>query len=221
MRAPCRPCHRTLARSIRTARGSWPPGRRRAIAWTRCSAASGDRGRADRRGRGTLVVTDGELVRAEVTVATASIASDSVVRDDAFRRLLETDVFPDAVFILTEPVDLARIERRDEPLTVQARGTLTIRDVTEPVTVALEARRSGTGSGSAVRSRDVHRLRDQCPGAAVRDDRTVGHGRDAAPAGAGSDGAADAGAHVVLTAASRPRAGPSSLGRSTGPSVRG
>ena len=94
---------------------------------------------------GTLVVTDGELVRADVTVDTASIASDSVVRDDAFRRILETEVFPNAVFILTEPVDLTGIENRDEPLTIKARGTLTIRDVTEPVNVTLEARRSGDG----------------------------------------------------------------------------
>ncbi|OCI30415.1 YceI-like domain protein [Oerskovia enterophila] len=101
-------------------------------------------GRTDEVG-GTLVVTDGELVRAEITVKTGSIASSSVVRDDAFRRLLETDVFPDAVFILTEPVDLEGVEEREEPLTVQARGTLTIRDVTEPVTVTLEARRSGDG----------------------------------------------------------------------------
>ena len=94
---------------------------------------------------GELVVTDDELERAEVTVGTESIASDSVVRDDAFRRLLETDVFPNAVFILTEPVDLTGIANQDEPLTVDARGTLTIRDVTEPVTVTLEARRSGDG----------------------------------------------------------------------------
>jgi len=94
---------------------------------------------------GQLVVSGGELVRADVTVATGSIRSDSVVRDDAFRRMLETDVFPNAVFILTEPVDLEGIENRDEPLTVEARGTLTIRDVTEPVTVTLEARRSGDG----------------------------------------------------------------------------
>ncbi|MBE7699916.1 YceI family protein [Oerskovia sp. Sa1BUA8] len=93
---------------------------------------------------GSLVVEDGELARAEVTVGTGSIASDSVVRDDAFRRLLETDVYPNAVFVLTTPVDLSGIEG-DEPLTVEARGTLTIRDVTEPVTVALEARRSGDG----------------------------------------------------------------------------
>ncbi|MHA7134125.1 YceI family protein [Oerskovia turbata] len=94
---------------------------------------------------GSLVVSGGELVEADITVGTGAIASDSVVRDDAFRRLLETDVFPNAVFILTEPVDLTGIEDRDEPLTVEARGTLTIRDVTEPVTVALEARRSGDG----------------------------------------------------------------------------
>lgn len=94
---------------------------------------------------GALVVSDGQLVRADVTVGTGSIASDSVVRDDAFRRLLETDVYPNATFILTEPVDLSGVEDQDEPLKVTARGTLTIRDVTEPVTVTLEARRSGDG----------------------------------------------------------------------------
>jgi polyisoprenoid-binding protein YceI len=94
---------------------------------------------------GSLVVTDDELVRADVTVGTGALVSDSVVRDDAFRRLLETDVFPNAVFILTEPLDLSGIEGGDEPVTLEARGTLTIRDVTEPVTVALEARRSGDG----------------------------------------------------------------------------
>ncbi|WP_069386971.1 YceI family protein [Cellulosimicrobium cellulans] len=94
---------------------------------------------------GWVEVADGEATAARVEVRTATLTTGSPVQDRVLRRALEVDVFPTAVFTLTSPLDVARVEETDEPVDLEARGTLTILGETQPVTVALEAQRSGEG----------------------------------------------------------------------------
>ena len=94
---------------------------------------------------GWVEVADGEASAARVEVRTATLATGSAVQDRVLRRALEVDVFPTAVFTLTSPLDVAQVEETDEPVELEARGTLTILGETQPVTVALEAQRSGEG----------------------------------------------------------------------------
>ena len=56
---------------------------------------------------------------------------------------LETDQFPTATFILTEPVSLGAAATTGEAVSVSAVGDLTIHGVTNPVTFALEAQLVG------------------------------------------------------------------------------
>ena len=88
---------------------------------------------------GEVTVTGGELVAARVEVDTASIATDQPARDNYFRdQALEVRRYPAATFVLTEPAALG-----DGVTDVQLTGELTIRDVTQEVTV--DAQVAGTG----------------------------------------------------------------------------
>ena len=92
---------------------------------------------------GDVTVTGGLMEGAEFVVDTASIVTGSTARDAMFRQLLEVDLYPQAFFTLTDPVDLSRLEASGGPASYQADGTLTIRDTTQPVMVELEAQGSG------------------------------------------------------------------------------
>ncbi|WP_265522091.1 YceI family protein [Oerskovia flava] len=94
---------------------------------------------------GSMIVEDTQMRFAEVVVDVASLETDSGARDEYFQGLLETDIYPTAVFTLTDPVDLSELPDQREPVALEAAGALTIRDTTQPVTVALEAQRSGAG----------------------------------------------------------------------------
>ena len=94
---------------------------------------------------GQLTIADGALVSATVTVDAGSISTDEAARDAFFRRALDTSAFPEATFVLTEPVDVSPIAASDQPLTVAALGTLTFHGVTQPVTAELEAQRTVAG----------------------------------------------------------------------------
>jgi polyisoprenoid-binding protein YceI len=94
---------------------------------------------------GWVEVAAGEADAARVEVGAAALSTGNPVQDRVLRRALEVDVFPTSVFTLTAPLDVSAVERSDEPVELEARGTLTILDETQPVTVALEAQRSGEG----------------------------------------------------------------------------
>jgi dipeptidyl aminopeptidase/acylaminoacyl peptidase len=93
--------------------------------------------------RGTLTV-DGGLLRAlEVTVDMRALRSDSSSRDDILRdESLETDRFPTASFVLSDPVDLGA-PRRGRVVDARVPGELTVRDVTREVTFEVQARWNG------------------------------------------------------------------------------
>lgn len=94
---------------------------------------------------GSVVVADGALTQAEIMVDTASITTDESARDAYFRRALDTTTYPQAVFSLAEPADVAAVGTTTEAVAVQATGTLTFHGVSQPVTVDLQVRRTLAG----------------------------------------------------------------------------
>jgi polyisoprenoid-binding protein YceI len=93
---------------------------------------------------GSLTI-DGTTVRqATVTVDLTNVDSDESRRDNQFRgRIMDVARFPNATFVLTEPIALGREPADGERLTLRATGDLTLRGTTRRVTADVEARRVG------------------------------------------------------------------------------
>lgn len=94
---------------------------------------------------GAFVVDGGMLQGAEVVVDTATIATDESARDAYFRRALNTTDFPQATFVLTQPVDVSAVGSAPEPTTVDVSGTLTFHGVSNDVTANLQVKRTTAG----------------------------------------------------------------------------
>lgn len=95
---------------------------------------------------GTLTIGgDGlTLDAAEITVDVASIATDSENRDEYFRgQALRTDEFPEATFVLTEPVTLDAAPDSGQVVETDATGELTIAGETQTVTAAIQLTSDG------------------------------------------------------------------------------
>lgn len=120
---------------------------------------------------GTLTASGTSITAVDITVDMATITSDESRRDGQFHgRIMDTARFPTATFALTEPIDLGSLPVEGEKVAVQATGDLTLRGVTEPVTVALEAKRqAGTlvVSGSAEIDFDDFEIPDASGGPAT------------------------------------------------------
>jgi polyisoprenoid-binding protein YceI len=88
---------------------------------------------------GGVTATD---VRFEVDVA--KLQSDETRRDNAIRtRGLETNRFPTATFVSSEPIRLSNRPPVGQKVSVQAVGDMTIHGVTKRVTIPIEAQLSG------------------------------------------------------------------------------
>jgi polyisoprenoid-binding protein YceI len=86
---------------------------------------------------GTATIDSGAIAAADLEADLTTLTSDDGRRDDALRdRGLESGSYPDARFVLTEPVDLAR--RR-----ATTRGRLTLHGETKPIQVRLSSQRVG------------------------------------------------------------------------------
>lgn len=72
-----------------------------------------------------------------------SLATDNQFRNGAIQRTLGTDQFPTATFVSSEPVDLGELPTDGEVFAASVPGTLTIKDVSEDITVDLEGGRAG------------------------------------------------------------------------------
>ena len=95
---------------------------------------------------GSVTLDGGSVTEAEIVVDMASVATDEPPRDEYFRsRALQTDTYPTATFTLTEPAALA-----DGATAVDLVGDLTVRGVTQQVTVAAEVAGSGADGVDAV-----------------------------------------------------------------------
>ncbi|CAN5256014.1 hypothetical protein BH20ACT3_BH20ACT3_08480 [soil metagenome] len=92
---------------------------------------------------GTLTVADNAVTEATFTVDVTTLTSDEDRRDNAIRtRGLETDSYPEATFELTEPIELPEIVD-GATVDIPATGELTLRDVTNEVTMDLTVRAVG------------------------------------------------------------------------------
>jgi polyisoprenoid-binding protein YceI len=93
---------------------------------------------------GSLTLADQSLTTLELAVDMTTLESDEGFRDDSIRSEgLETTRFPEAGFIVTEPVALSRAPTIGEPINLDVTGDLTLHGVTKTRTVAVEARWNG------------------------------------------------------------------------------
>lgn len=93
---------------------------------------------------GSVVVQDGVLASAEVTVDVASIATDNGRRDAYFRdSVMDVGQHPTTTFTITQPVDLP--ELTGTPVTVPVTGELTVTGTTREVEAELSAVRTPEG----------------------------------------------------------------------------
>jgi len=87
---------------------------------------------------GEIVILGTTIDAANFTVDVATISSGEARRDSQMRgRLLEVDQFPEANFVLTEPIQLDEVPVDRKEFTATANGDLTIHGVTMAVTVDL------------------------------------------------------------------------------------
>jgi polyisoprenoid-binding protein YceI len=92
-----------------------------------------------------IVEVEGETIRAaSFTADVSTLRSDDRRRDRQVRdRLLDTDTWPTATFTLSGPVALDHELADGDQVEAVVTGTLTLRDLTRPVSVAVTAIRTG------------------------------------------------------------------------------
>lgn len=95
---------------------------------------------------GTLTIDGTAVVATEFSVDLTTVASDDARRDSQFRgRIMHTDEFPTATFVLTTPIDFGAGTNGSSNLQdgtsveVHATGDLTLHGVTRSVTFTLSA----------------------------------------------------------------------------------
>lgn len=81
----------------------------------------------------------GVLEAAEITVDMSTITTDRSLRDNRTRQALGTDQFPNAVFVLTDPVAMPADAADGAAFSLEAAGDLTVKGVANPAVFALEA----------------------------------------------------------------------------------
>lgn len=88
----------------------------------------------------TLTIAANLVTEVAIEADLTALQSDKSSRDRALRRqALETDTFPTATFVLTEPIDLPDGAASGEAIAVTGRGDLTLHGVTRSIEVPLEA----------------------------------------------------------------------------------
>lgn len=94
--------------------------------------------------QGSLTIEGSRVSAAEITGDLSQLTSDEDRRDNTIRENgLQTDEFPEATFVLSEPIDLGAAPEAGTDLEVTAVGDLTLHGVTNRVEIPLEARWSG------------------------------------------------------------------------------
>lgn len=88
---------------------------------------------------GTVTLEGTTVVAATVTGDLTALTTDIRQRDGRTQQALNTATHPTTTFTLTEPVELGTDPVVGEPITVEARGELTLNGVTQPVTATLDA----------------------------------------------------------------------------------
>ncbi|MEO1057282.1 MAG: YceI family protein [Actinomycetota bacterium] len=88
---------------------------------------------------GTLVASGTTITEVVVEADMSAITTNDSRRDDEVQSALETDQFPTATFVLTEPIELDAAALDGGAVVADAVGELTVHGVTLPVTLPLEA----------------------------------------------------------------------------------
>ncbi len=88
---------------------------------------------------------DGTTVKdVTVTADLRDLTSDNSFRDGRIKSEgLESDDFPEAKFVLTEPITLSAVPAAGDTIKTQAKGDFTLHGVTKSVTIDLEGRWDG------------------------------------------------------------------------------
>jgi polyisoprenoid-binding protein YceI len=89
---------------------------------------------------GTMTIDGTTVTAVSVEANMDAITTNDSRRDDNARRALDTDEFPTATFVLTQPIELGDAAASGEPVAVTAVGDLTIHGTTLPVEIPLDAR---------------------------------------------------------------------------------
>jgi polyisoprenoid-binding protein YceI len=92
---------------------------------------------------GTITVSGSTVSAAQIAADLTDITTDDSRRDGAVQRALGTSRYPDATFVLTQPIQVGSVPNDGQRITVPATGDLTIHGVTQSVTVALQAQLQG------------------------------------------------------------------------------
>lgn len=92
---------------------------------------------------GEFTISGTQVVDGEFVVDVGSIESDDGRRDNQFTgRIMSADEFPEAVFTLTEPIEIGSESAEGVEVATTASGELTLRGVTNPVTFDVTAQQS-------------------------------------------------------------------------------
>jgi polyisoprenoid-binding protein YceI len=93
---------------------------------------------------GSFTIMDKTVQDVTVTADLRTLKSDRTQRDDAIKdRGLESNRFPEAKFVLTEPIERPTLPEVGETVTATAKGDFTLHGVTKQVEIPLEGRWDG------------------------------------------------------------------------------
>jgi polyisoprenoid-binding protein YceI len=92
---------------------------------------------------GQLTVSGTVIEQALIEADLTAIISDRPRRDGAIQRALGTGEYPTATFTSSAPIDLGEVPVEGEPFTASLPGSVTIRDVSQEVTLELTGQRVG------------------------------------------------------------------------------
>ena len=93
---------------------------------------------------GTFTISGDTVDQVNLTANLLNLQSDNGQRDNTIRtRGLESERFPEATFVLTEPIELPAAPEVGETVTATAIGDLTLHGVTRSVRIAVEGRWDG------------------------------------------------------------------------------
>jgi polyisoprenoid-binding protein YceI len=93
---------------------------------------------------GTLTVRGTTVDDVEVSARLAGLSTGEDRRDGRARAALATDQFPEATFVLTEPIELAAAPEVGVRVDATAVGDLTIKGTTKRVSIPIEGQWDGT-----------------------------------------------------------------------------
>lgn len=99
---------------------------------------------------GSITIAGTQVTAADLSADLTTLRSDQDMRDGQLgHQGVQTDQFPTATFVLTQPIELGTLPAEGQQISVNAVGDLTLHGVTKNVTIPLGAVRSGDIIGAA------------------------------------------------------------------------